>query len=62
MSKSRKCHLLISKVSVLGLVSLIALGPVPTQCMQAAKIKDPWGINAYTDNLVMKIQVRSSLR
>lgn len=33
------------------------LRPVPTQCMQAAKIRDPRGINAYTGNLVMKIQV-----
>ncbi|WVW82289.1 hypothetical protein I302_104295 [Kwoniella bestiolae CBS 10118] len=31
-------------------------GPVPTQCMQAAKIRAPRGIAAYTDNLVMKIQ------
>lgn len=29
--------------------------PVPTQCMQAAKIKSPRGIEAYTDNLAMKI-------
>ncbi|WRT64136.1 uncharacterized protein IL334_001065 [Kwoniella shivajii] len=31
-------------------------GPVPTQCMQAAKIRSPRGIDAYTGNLVMKIQ------
>ncbi|KAK8865920.1 hypothetical protein IAR55_001068 [Kwoniella newhampshirensis] len=31
-------------------------GPVPTQCMQAAKIRTPRGIDAYTGNLVMKIQ------
>nr|XP_018267308.1 uncharacterized protein I303_01293 [Kwoniella dejecticola CBS 10117]OBR89466.1 hypothetical protein I303_01293 [Kwoniella dejecticola CBS 10117] len=31
-------------------------GPVPTQCMQAAKIRNPRGIDAYTGNLVMKIQ------
>ncbi|OCF55470.1 hypothetical protein L486_06954 [Kwoniella mangroviensis CBS 10435] len=31
-------------------------GPVPTQCMQAAKIRAPRGIAAYTGNLVMKIQ------
>ncbi|WVQ97314.1 hypothetical protein IAU59_004425 [Kwoniella sp. CBS 9459] len=30
--------------------------PVPTQCMQAAKIRNPRGIDAYTGNLVMKIQ------
>ncbi|OCF39530.1 hypothetical protein I317_06689 [Kwoniella heveanensis CBS 569] len=30
--------------------------PVPTQCMQAAKIRSPRGIDAYTGNLVMKIQ------
>ena len=58
MSKSRKRRSPISKVGIVGLVSLTALGPVPTQCMQAAKIKDPRGINAYTDNLVMKIQVK----
>ncbi|WWC66253.1 uncharacterized protein I206_100154 [Kwoniella pini CBS 10737] len=31
-------------------------GPVPTQCMQASKIRNPRGIDAYTGNLVMKIQ------
>ncbi|WVR05874.1 hypothetical protein IAU60_002900 [Kwoniella sp. DSM 27419] len=31
-------------------------GPVPTQCMQAAKIRSPQGIAAYTGNLIMKIQ------
>ncbi|RSH92939.1 hypothetical protein EHS25_008385 [Saitozyma podzolica] len=31
-------------------------GPVPTQCMQAAKIRGSKGIEAYTGNLVMKIQ------
>ncbi|EIW72602.1 hypothetical protein TREMEDRAFT_12051, partial [Tremella mesenterica DSM 1558] len=30
--------------------------PVPTQCMQAAKIRTHRGIEAYTENLVMKIQ------
>lgn len=31
--------------------------PVATQCMQAAKIKNQRGIDAYTDNLAMKIAV-----
>ncbi|WVQ85375.1 hypothetical protein IAT38_007540 [Cryptococcus sp. DSM 104549] len=31
-------------------------GPVPTQCMQAAKIRSPRGIDSYTGNLVMKVQ------
>lgn len=31
--------------------------PVPTQCMQAAKIRAPRSIEAYTGNLVMKVQV-----
>ncbi|ORY32296.1 Piwi domain-domain-containing protein [Naematelia encephala] len=31
-------------------------GPVPTQCMQAAKIRNSRGIASYTGNLVMKIQ------
>lgn len=31
--------------------------PVPTQCMQAVKIRSPRSIEAYTGNLVMKIQV-----
>lgn len=31
--------------------------PVPTQCMQAAKIRAPKSIEAYTGNLVMKVQV-----
>lgn len=29
--------------------------PVPTQCMQASKIKNPRGVEAYTENLAMKI-------
>jgi eukaryotic translation initiation factor 2C len=33
------------------------LAPVPTQCMQAAKIRNPKSIEAYTGNLVMKVQV-----
>lgn len=36
---------------------LTAVGPVPTQCMQAAKIRTDRGIAAYTGNLAMKIQV-----
>lgn len=32
--------------------------PVPTQCIQSAKIKNPRGQDAYTGNLIMKIQVR----
>lgn len=36
---------------------LTFVGPVPTQYMQAAKIRTGRGIAAYTGNLAMKIQV-----
>lgn len=46
---------LLGTGSVRTVADLVA--PVPTQCMQAAKIRTPKSIEAYTGNLVMKIQV-----